>query len=77
MAALGLANRQIRNTTAPLRRQDSGQIPEMCSALDLHGLIDLKTALIKHSSFTSVYVQGDEPFPLGTPQQLLSSIERT
>ena len=82
MAALGLANRQIRNTTAIKGTRHEGKIvcnsPEMCRALDSHCFADLKAALTKYASFTSVYEQDDERrFHLGTPQQLLSSIERT
>jgi hypothetical protein len=82
MTSRGFANRQVRNTTANkgtrYERKIVGDSPEMCRALDSHGFADLKAGLIKYASFTSLY-STDDPrrFHLGTPNQLLSSIERT
>ena len=55
-----------------------GDSPEMCRALDSHGFADLKLALFKHASFTSLYPKGDpRRFTTGTPEELLSSIKCT
>jgi hypothetical protein len=78
----GFENRQIRNTTANVSTRYEGKIvgdsPEMCRALDSHGFADLKAGLITYASLTSLYPTDDPRcFHLGTPPQLLSSIERT
>ena len=78
----GFEHRQIRNTTANVGTRYEGKIvgdsPEMCRALDSHGFADLKAGLITYASFTSLYPTDDPRcFHLGTPPQLLSSIERT
>ena len=55
-----------------------GDSPKMCRALDSHGFADLKAGLLTYASFTSVYPKNDSRrFHLGTPPQLLASIERT
>ncbi len=55
-----------------------GDSPEMSRALDSPGFADLTLALIKYSSFTSLYPKGDpRRFNTGTPGGLLSSIKRT
>ena len=82
MASRGFANRQIRNTIANKGTRYEGKIvgdsPEMCRALDSHGFADLKAALLKYASFTSLYpVDDPRRFHLGTPAQIYSSIERT
>ena len=50
LAALGFADRQIRNTTANIGTRYEGKIvgdsPEMCRALDSHGFADLKAAIV-------------------------------
>jgi hypothetical protein len=82
LASRGFANRQIRNTTANkgtrYEHKIVGDSPEMCRALDSHGFADLKAGLITYASFTSLY-PADDPrrFHLGTPPQLLASIQRT
>ena len=82
LAALGFADRQIRNTTANIGTRYEGKIvgdsPEMCRALDSHGFADLKTAIVKYASYTSLYPAGDpRRFNLGTPPELFHSIQRT
>lgn len=82
LASRGFANRQIRNTTANKGTRYEGKIvgdsPEMCRALDSHGFADLKAGLLTYASFTSIYPEDDpRRFHLGTPSQLLASIERT
>ncbi len=55
-----------------------GDSPVMCRALDSHGVADLKLALFKYASFTSLYPKGDpRRFNTGTPEELLSPINRT
>ena len=82
LASRGFAHRQIRNTGAKKGTRYEGKIvgdsPEMCRALDSHGFADLKLALFKYASFTSLYPTGDpRRFNTGTPEELLSSIRRT
>ena len=82
LAARGFANRQIRNITANkgtrYENKIVGDSPEMCRALDSHGFADLKAAIVKYASFTSLYPAGDpRRFNLGTPPELFHSIQRT
>jgi hypothetical protein len=82
LASRGFANRRIRNTTANKGTRYDGKIvgdsPEMCRALDSHGFADLKAGLLTYASFTSLYPEDDpRRFHLGTPPQLLASVERT
>ena len=43
-----------------------------------HGFADLKAGLLTYASFTSLYPEDDpRRFHLGTPPQLLASVERT
>ena len=81
MERRGYKNRQLRNITANLDNRYAfkvvGDSPEICRALDSHVFADLKAALLKYSSLTSLYPVGDQRrFDLGTPAQLLSSLER-
>ena len=82
IASLGFANRQIRNTVANkgtrYEHKIVGDSPEICRALDSHGFAYLKAGIITYASYTSLYDMDDpRRFHLGTPAQLLSSIERT
>jgi hypothetical protein len=55
-----------------------GDSPKMCRALDSHGFADLKAGLLTYASFTCAYPKDDPGrFHLGSPPQLLASIERT
>jgi hypothetical protein len=81
MATLGFKDRQIKNITANLGTRYAGKIvgdsPEMCRALDSHGFADLKAAIYKYASLTSVYPLGDpRRFNLGTPAEVLRCIKR-
>ena len=49
----------------------------MCRALDSHGFADLKAAIYKYASLTSMYPLGDlRRFNLGTPAEVFRCIER-
>jgi hypothetical protein len=82
MTGLGMANRQIRNTTANVGARYEfkivGDSPEMHRGLDSHGFADLKASVMTHASYTSVYPDSDEPrrFNLGTPAEVFRIIER-
>jgi hypothetical protein len=81
MATLGFKDRQIKNITANLGTRYAGKIvgdsPEMCRALDSHGFADLKAAIYKYASLTSVCPLGDpRRFNLGTPAEVLRCIKR-
>ena len=82
LAARSFANRQVRNITANkgtrYENKIVGDSPEMCRALDSHGFADLKAAIVKCASFTSLYPAGDpRRCNLGTPPELFRSIQRT
>jgi hypothetical protein len=54
-----------------------GDSPKMCRALDSHGFVDLKAAIMAYSSYTSILPIGDARlFNLGTPNEVFRSIER-
>jgi hypothetical protein len=81
MRARGFEHRQIRNIDANKGTRYEGKIvgdsPEMHRALDSHGYADLKAAVLAYSSFNSVYAVDDpRRFKLGTPGEVLRSIER-
>jgi hypothetical protein len=81
MRARGFEHRQIRNIDANKGTRYEGKIvgdsPDMHRALDSHGYADLKAAVLAYSSFTSVYAVDDpRRFKLGTPDEVLRSIER-
>ena len=82
IASLGFANRQMRNTVANkgtrYEHKIVGDSPEICRALDSHGFAYLKAGIITYAPYTSLYDMDDpRRYHLGTPAQLLSSIERT
>ena len=74
MRSRGFEHRQIRNINANKGTRYEGMIvgdsPEMCHALDCHGIADLKGTILAHASFISVYAVGDpHRFKLGTPDE--------
>jgi hypothetical protein len=76
MASLGMANRLARSIIANVGTRYEfkifGDSPEMYRGLDSDGFADLKAAVIKYASRTSVYPDKDEPrhFNLGTPAEV-------
>lgn len=81
MTARGFKHRQIRNITANIGTRYEAKVvgdsPEICRGLDSHGFADMKAAILKYVSYSSLYEQDDpRRFILGTPEGVLSAIRR-